>query len=308
MHSEWMNEDDRVVAGFASTVAKGASLAVPISDRPGVLAQALAVFRGSGVALSSTRTLRSLGAPGAVMGRGIYVLDLTAADDDSVERALMHMKSHLDATNSYMLALFDRTHIDNVASWDFESRAALLCDPDDHDWAVALTAAKAAMGNRLNDTGRDGEAERLRRLNEEVARIAERLGDLAKQSSRLAPGDDASRKSEAVTSGEVRVMIRARRLREQIFDAGLFADPAWDMLLDLFAAELEEKQISVSSLCVAAAVPSTTALRWIGILEKGGLVERRAAPEDRRKSYLFLTEVAWAGMSQYFQKLRELPT
>jgi hypothetical protein len=40
----------------------------------------------------------------------------------------------------------------------------------------------------------------------------------------------------------------------------LFADPGWDILLDLYAARQEGKQVSVSSLCIAAAVPPTTAL------------------------------------------------
>ncbi len=55
-----------------------------------------------------------------------------------------------------------------------------------------------------------------------------------------------------MTARDVREVIRARRLRDQFFERGLFEDPAWDMLLDLFAAELEQTQVSVSSLCIAA--------------------------------------------------------
>jgi hypothetical protein len=54
--------------------------------------------------------------------------------------------------------------------------------------------------------------------------------------------------------------ICARRLRERLLPAGLFADPAWDMLLDLYAAEIEEQPVSVTSACIAAAAPATTAL------------------------------------------------
>jgi len=36
------------------------------------------------------------------------------------------------------------------------------------------------------------------------------------------------------------------------------ADPAWDMLLDLTAARAESRAVSVSSLCIAAGVPTTT--------------------------------------------------
>src|SRR3546814_1843272 len=42
------------------------------------------------------------------------------------------------------------------------------------------------------------------------------------------------------------------------------SDPAWDMLLDLYlAAERNTRPVSISSLCIASAVPATTALRWI---------------------------------------------
>src|SRR3546814_8424141 len=56
---------------------------------------------------------------------------------------------------------------------------------------------------------------------------------------------------------EVRRMLRQRRMREQYFPAEMFADPAWDMLLDLYAARLDRQPVSVSSLCIAAAVPAT---------------------------------------------------
>jgi DNA-binding transcriptional ArsR family regulator len=88
----------------------------------------------------------------------------------------------------------------------------------------------------------------------------------------------------------VRAMIRARRLREKFLGSGLFADPAWDMLLDLFAARLERRRVSVSSLCVAAAVPPTTALRWIAVLEEKGLAVKRADPRDRRRVFVEISD------------------
>ena len=54
--------------------------------------------------------------------------------------------------------------------------------------------------------------------------------------------------------------IRAPRLRSCYFAQDLFADPAWDMLLDLFQAEISQLRVPVSSLCIAAAVPATAAL------------------------------------------------
>src|SRR3546814_11460790 len=63
-------------------------------------------------------------------------------------------------------------------------------------------------------------------------------------------------------------LIRCRRLRDRYFDGDLFADPAWDMLLDLYlAAERNTRPVSISSLCIASAVPAPTALRWIKTFE-----------------------------------------
>src|SRR5690606_28555572 len=63
--------------------------------------------------------------------------------------------------------------------------------------------------------------------------------------------------------GLVREIIRQRQLRTHFFGGDLFADPAWDILLDLTAARVERTRVSVTSLCIASGVPPTTALRWI---------------------------------------------
>jgi hypothetical protein len=51
---------------------------------------------------------------------------------------------------------------------------------------------------------------------------------------------------------------------------GLFGEPAWDILLDLFIAHCRGDDLQVSSVCIEASVPSTTILRWIARLESEG--------------------------------------
>ena len=75
------------------------------------------------------------------------------------------------------------------------------------------------------------------------------------------------------------------------------------MLLDLFAAELEDSRVSVSSLCIAAAVPPTTALRWITNMTEAGLLQREADPGDRRRAFIVLTPKAGRAMREYFNAL-----
>jgi DNA-binding MarR family transcriptional regulator len=90
-----------------------------------------------------------------------------------------------------------------------------------------------------------------------------------------------------------------RQRRSKYLGAGLFADPAWDILLDLFVAEGRGANISVTSACIASLVPRSTALRWIGLLETGGFVVRRKDPTDRRVAYLALTSQGRTGVVRW---------
>jgi hypothetical protein len=206
-----------------------------------------------------------------------------------------------------VIVMVDIEAIDAAAALLFGARAQLLCRPTPADRLCAVVLAKPRVSARLHDASRDSASERLQRLNEEVARIAEALARLAHGD---VPAPTALREPEAlyrgpeadeqpVTPSEIRATIRARRMRSQFFTGDLFADPAWDMLLDLFAAALERRMVSVSSLCIAAAVPPTTALRWIGALHDAGLFEREADPADRRRAYVMLSPRGLDGMRAY---------
>lgn len=100
----------------------------------------------------------------------------------------------------------------------------------------------------------------------------------------------------------VKALIRARRKREAIFGGDLFADPAWDILLELYAAILVQRRVSISELCKAAAVPGTTALRWIEKLHRLEWLSRRADPLDSRRVFVELTPRATAAMHRYFEE------
>lgn len=89
---------------------------------------------------------------------------------------------------------------------------------------------------------------------------------------------------------------RVRRLRDCQLPKDLFGEPAWDMLLDLFISTRRGLVVSVTSLCIASAVPPTTALRHIALLEERGLLQRIPAQHDRRVSYVELTEHAYQAM------------
>jgi len=167
----------------------------------------------------------------------------------------------------------------------------------------AIAFAAAPVRHVLRDVGKDG-LPRLDQLSQEAARIAEMLAALAEREARaerFAAAATGGSGSVAIDAGLVRAIIRARRLRDQFLGADLFADPAWDILLDLLAAGLENQRVAVSSLCIAAAVPPTTALRWIKSLTDLGLLVRSADPEDGRRVYVELSPETTGALHSYLQ-------
>jgi DNA-binding MarR family transcriptional regulator len=109
--------------------------------------------------------------------------------------------------------------------------------------------------------------------------------------------------SEGLSDDKLAVLAtsiyRARRRRLDYFDADLFAEPAWDMLLDLFVNKALGRRISTSSLCLAADAAQATGLRYIAILEAKGLVRRRPAPDDGRVTLVDLTTLGYKQMRRY---------
>lgn len=103
----------------------------------------------------------------------------------------------------------------------------------------------------------------------------------------------------------VRQIIANRQRRARFFDPQLFADPAWDMLLDLTAAHAEGQKVSVTSLCIAANVPATTALRWLSQMVEAGVFRRAADPMDRRRVFIELSDASITAMAGYFAALDE---
>jgi DNA-binding MarR family transcriptional regulator len=149
--------------------------------------------------------------------------------------------------------------------------------------------------------------ESLLHLSEEVSRIAGTLAQLSTDPSFSADEARFGKRVPSVSVETISKVIRARRLRTRYFPDDLFADPAWDIMLDLLRAEASQMRVSVSSLCLAAEVPATTALRWIKSMEKQGLIIRRADPHDGRRVFIELSPDTSLALNRYFSEL-ENPT
>jgi len=118
------------------------------------------------------------------------------------------------------------------------------------------------------------------------------------------PAAALSTRSKSDPAEQALQFYRERRRRIETFgDDTLFGEPAWDILLDLFVAGERGKRVAVTSACIGSGVPSTTALRWLNVLELRGMVEREDDNHDARRSFVRLTAKARAMMLEYFANL-----
>jgi len=249
--------------------------------------------------------------------------------------ALARLDSRVAHAGGKLIVSTSVEGLDDVFAACAESLAQILVDPNRAERVIALGRMLAEVPNlRLRELS---ETDRLAllRLTEQVGKIAERLDRIDRRGwgqdpqaandsafrfespvdSYCAPGMERQltstpakvpqRKSRpALPSATlVRKIITARRLRARFLYGELFADPAWDMLLDLTAARVEHTRVSVTSLCIASGVPPTTALRWIGQMTEAGLFERVEDDTDRRRAFIRLSDKAADGMARYFAEL-----
>lgn len=151
--------------------------------------------------------------------------------------------------------------------------------------------------------------EHLLHLSSEVSRIANTLAKLSSDSELFAGRSESAENGPVpeISPKAVALVLRARRLRASYFEQELFADPAWDMLLELFHAELSHRRVPVSNLCTAAAVPPTTALRWLKTMVDKGMVVRRDDPLDGRRVYVELQPQTSDALKRYFGKIAVVP-
>lgn len=253
-----------------------------------------------GQAVNDCRILVLAGADVPASGPGWRRID-AGADPLAVAADVLLMPASSSAAAADA-ALLDRLALPLLlAVADGEAAPPALVDradgfvlPGDDPATIATVAAAARAGGGWQVAEQSGTAQHISALSAEAQRIADAL-------ARLAAATDADTLTP-VNAGLVRRLIRLRRDRDRHFPAELFADPAWDMLLDLAAARMEGGKVAVSSLCVAAAVPTTTALRWIRSLSQAGLFVRRTDPVDARRAFIDLSDTANDGVQAWLRR------
>lgn len=266
---------------------------------------------------------------------GLVALDAVilscSGHEPGLDALLGRLDSMAEAGTLTLLVITDLAGLDHVHALVHSRSAVILCEPESVDMAAALVTLErhGPKHVQLHDSGNgdDTEAHRFDLLSDQLLKLNRMIEALVQdktpeetvsgwgQASATvkSPGRSYSAESEDLTiphhkvyAHQVRAVLRARRLREQVLSPDLFADPAWDILLDLLAARLENTRVSVSSLCIAAAVPPTTALRWIRQLTDRGLLERQADPRDGRRIFIGLSDAGSAAVTRWFQQSRSL--
>lgn len=105
---------------------------------------------------------------------------------------------------------------------------------------------------------------------------------------------------------EARRTNKMRLRRERIVTTPSSRDPQWDMLVDLFLHKVDSKPVSVTSLCLASNVPTTTSLRHINLLIEAGLITRTQSQFDRRMAFCELTNEGFESIFEFFEEVVRL--
>ncbi|WP_336987020.1 winged helix DNA-binding protein [Altererythrobacter aquiaggeris] len=256
----------------------------------------------------------------------VVLLDCPVLDAASAA-ALSRMDVRAAQAGAYVVVSTAVDTLDEVFACMDRSTPQILVDPERGDRIVALGRVLAQIpGLRVRELSED-DRRTLLRLTEQVGEIAGRLESLSMKGQSESggafrfesPKPDFNGEASGPADGNerlvrqarpplpdprlVRQMIRQRQLRGRFFDSEMFADPAWDILLDLTAARAEHVRVSVTSLCIASGVPPTTALRWINQLTDAGLLERVEDEADKRRAFIALTDKASDAMARYFVEL-----
>lgn len=82
----------------------------------------------------------------------------------------------------------------------------------------------------------------------------------------------------SLTEDHIRSVLLVRRARRDILGDNLFSDPAWDILLELYAAKLGGRQMSIAEVARAIETPASTTKRWVAALEERGLIASSIEP------------------------------
>lgn len=246
--------------------------------------------------------------------------------DAATLAGLARLDMRVARSGAKLIVATDLAGLDDVFAVLDQSAPQILVAPSRAERVIAVGRLMGEAGAARVREMAEEDRIALLRLSQQVEAIAHSLDRITRtpqpatgprtleehkqdyQTTRPGPGWSAEAAGDArprlPAPQQVRQLIANRQARARFFDAELFGDPAWDMLLDLTAAHGEGARVSVTSLCIAAGVPATTALRWLTQMVESGIFVRVPDPADRRRAFIALSDKAMAAMAGYFASLR----
>jgi DNA-binding MarR family transcriptional regulator len=87
----------------------------------------------------------------------------------------------------------------------------------------------------------------------------------------------------------------------------IVVNPAWQLFLELFVAQLEQKPVPVTNACLSLGTAQTTALRYLTDLERRGLIASVSDPADGRRRLLRLTPHVETELRRYLRRAADEP-
>ena len=115
------------------------------------------------------------------------------------------------------------------------------------------------------------------------------------------PGDRPSTVTREALIEAAWQEFERRGRRMELLPKDMFGEPAWEMLLILYA-EQHRTRLTIARLSDKLDLPPTTALRWLNYLEDKRLVVRAPHPTDQRCAILTLTSNAIEALDSYLSE------
>ncbi|MFM5913504.1 MAG: response regulator [Chakrabartia godavariana] len=160
-------------------------------------------------------------------------------------------------------------------------------------YEAALERASERLAAQVQANSEAKVVESVANIQESLQALMTKLGVQEKDAATSDEDVAASIKNpNSIHPSVLKSIIKARRNRQKYFEGDLFSDPSWDILLELTAAHIENRQESVTSVAIAASVPASTAIRKIRELSDRGLLKRWTDPTDARRIFVALTDDA----------------
>jgi DNA-binding MarR family transcriptional regulator len=95
-----------------------------------------------------------------------------------------------------------------------------------------------------------------------------------------------------------RQLLSLSRARADVFGRDLGSEPSWHLLLALYSSN--EGELPATSVAKIARLPHSTAVRWLGKLERRGFLWRRVDRKDKRVVRVRITDSGRSAVSATF--------